>query len=531
MQAPLLEVRFGRSPSVNYALAVRLAKSLPGYQGTGADKAVVHEVVAEKPLPENVHWEALVQLLRLIKGWDSARVKISGESMWVGLLSLQLSDVQACYAQKRQQGAGDDYCSGKSAAGGEASAFGCRLVRGISRRTEGVSYQATAWFQVGGLAPGRDRFQVDKEAIFTNLQEQNRFEACVLCPAFRWQRVRAVVDALPAVIPLGGDSKFEIRFAPHNPTQPLGIQLKQPTTTVTPTVRPNGPTNASPEPVRSVPNVRYADVAGHDNAVAAVQNVVQLPLSHGAYFEALGVEPQTGILLYGPPGNGKTLLAKAVATEANAHFEIINGPEILSPWLGQSEGNLRRIFARARQLAPSVVLLDELDAIAPRRELAVQHHEIQIVAQLLVLLDGLEARGRVAVIGTTNRLEGIDPALLRPGRLDYHLEVPGPDFKGRLAILRVCLRKLKIRHAFALEGLAEATEDFSGAELAALCREAGLVAIHRGLASAIPAERLAVTRQDLQQALLAFRAKRAPHSPKQTPALSSSGQAVRRALF
>jgi transitional endoplasmic reticulum ATPase len=262
--------------------------------------------------------------------------------------------------------------------------------------------------------------------------------------------------------------------------------------------------------VRNVPAVRYADIAGQDAALAQVKNVIELPVSHADYFEALRVQPQSGVILYGPPGNGKTLLAKAVATECNAHFELISGPEILSRWVGQSEANLRRIFERARELAPSVVLIDELDSIAPRREYLSQHHEVQLLSQLLVLLDGLEDRGRIAVVATTNRLEAIDPAVRRPGRFDYHIEVPHPDRQGCAAILRVCLGKMKTRPGLRIEKLAEAAEGFSGAELAALCREAGLHAIRRGLAQGIPAHRLAVSSEDLRQALAALRAKRVP---------------------
>jgi transitional endoplasmic reticulum ATPase len=266
-------------------------------------------------------------------------------------------------------------------------------------------------------------------------------------------------------------------------------------------------------PVRQVPNVRYTDVAGQEVAVEQVQNVVELPLRQADYFAALGVEPHRGLLLFGPPGNGKTLLAKAVACESNAHFELINGPEILSRWVGQSEENLRRVFARARQLSPSVVLLDELDSLAPRREVLSQHHDVQLLAQLLVLLDGLEARGRVAVVATTNRREAIDPALLRPGRFDYHIEVPCPDRQGRLAIFRACLAKMKIRRNLPVDALAEATAGYSGAELAGLCREAGLQAIRRGLAQGITASRRAVGHADFRDALAAFRAKRVRDPP------------------
>ena len=197
-----------------------------------------------------------------------------------------------------------------------------------------------------------------------------------------------------------------------------------------------------------------------------------------------------------------------MATQSNAHLEIISGPEVLSPWVGQSEDNLRRIFARARQWAPSVVLIDELDSLAPRRAFLSQQHQVQILSQLLVLLDGLEARGRVAVIGMTNRIEALDPAVCRPGRFDYHLEVPSPDERGRAAILRVHLEKLKTRGRIELDNLVKKTEGFSGAELAGLCREAGLQAIQRGLAGGIPSQRLTVGRQDLRAALNAFQAKR-----------------------
>jgi transitional endoplasmic reticulum ATPase len=254
-----------------------------------------------------------------------------------------------------------------------------------------------------------------------------------------------------------------------------------------------------------------------------LKHVVELPLTHQAYFEALRVAPQSGVLLYGPPGNGKTLLAKAVATESNAHFELISGPEVLSKWVGESEANLRKLFARARQLAPSVILIDELDSIAPRRDRVSQHHDVQVLSQLLVLLDGLEARGAVALVATTNRLEAIDPALRRPGRFDYHIEVPVPDYAGRLAILQVCLGKMKTRGSLGMEALAQATAGYSGAELAALGREAGLQAIRRGLACGLAAHQLSVSRQDLHDAWAALRAKRfQPKSPSLLCAESAS---------
>jgi transitional endoplasmic reticulum ATPase len=261
-------------------------------------------------------------------------------------------------------------------------------------------------------------------------------------------------------------------------------------------------------PVRTVPTVRYADIAGQDTALEQLRTVVEWPLKHAAYFEALRVAPHHGVLLYGPPGNGKTLLAKAVATECNAHFELISGPEVLSKWIGKSEANLRKLFGRARHLAPSVVLIDELDSLAPRRQLLSHQHDVQVLAQLLVLLDGLEARGRVAVVATTNRLEAIDPALCRPGRFDYHIPVSLPDKTGRLAVLKVYLAGMKTRGRMDLDALAEATAGYSGAELAAVCREAGLQAIGRGLERGLTPHQVFVCHRDLTRALTALKSKR-----------------------
>jgi ATP-dependent 26S proteasome regulatory subunit len=463
MRGPL-EILIRKSSSPHYAHAVRLAQSIAGYRLTGQSKEVVHVVTVTVSLAHEATWQKLQQLLRLVSSWRSALVMVAGQPVRFWAFTGRLAQVKACYARKVQHGAGAGYCSGKDSPGAEATHFGCRFCDGVSRRLDGSAYSGASWIQFGALSRQRDSFRVDKAAIRTSLEQQTRADACLFCPTFRWRRVHAEVDELPDVIELGGDSKFAVRYSAINPKKALGIQPKEFAH------RPAGivlgldvlKRDVEPPQVRNVPDVRYADVAGQDAALAQIKNVVELPLKHAAYFEALRVEPQGGILLYGPPGNGKTLLAKAVATECHAHFELLSGPEILGRWVGQSEENLRRLFARARRLAPSVVLIDELDSLAPRRESLSQHHEVQLLAQLLVLLDGLEARGRVAVVATTNRLQALDPAVCRPGRFDYHIEVPYPDQQGRAAILRVCLAKMKTRPGLRIEALAEATAGFSG---------------------------------------------------------------------
>jgi ATP-dependent 26S proteasome regulatory subunit len=505
MMNPHLEIAFGRSPSAHYQRAVSLAQSIPGYRIVGEGRTVIHRITSPAPLRDEANWGKLQRLLCLIAAWRSTSITVNGRPVKCWAFLVQLGQIKACHDRRVRAGTDGSYCSGKNASGDEGNYFGCRHLRGVNK----WSHDRHSWTYYGTLSPKRDSFRVDKKAILETLTVQTQGKACRFCPAFDWKRVRGDVKELPSTIKLGDRSAFEVRYSDLDPSKALGIKRKEPPESENGLgtllqIRVKQPETATE---RQVPNVRYADVAGQDTALAALRSVVELPLCHGSYFEALGVAPQSGVILYGPPGNGKTLLAKAVATESNAHLEIISGPEILSKWLGQSEANLRQIFTRARELAPSVVLIDELDSLAPRRALLSHQHDVQLLSQLLVLLDGLEGRGRVAVVATTNRLEAIDPALCRPGRFDYHIEVAGPDHEGRLAILRVHLSKLKHRD-FRLEDLVLQTDGYSGAELGALCREAGVQAIQRGLAKGVPANRLMVRCQDMQAALKTLQAKR-----------------------
>ncbi|TDA33667.1 AAA family ATPase, partial [Candidatus Nezhaarchaeota archaeon WYZ-LMO8] len=188
---------------------------------------------------------------------------------------------------------------------------------------------------------------------------------------------------------------------------------------------------------KAIPRVTYEDIGGLKDAIQKIREMVELPLRHPELFQRLGIEPPKGVLLYGPPGCGKTLLAKAVANETNAQFYAISGPEIMSKFYGESEERLRQIFKEAEENAPSIIFIDEIDAIAPKREEVTGEVEKRIVSQLLTLMDGLESRGRVVVIAATNRPNAIDPALRRPGRFDREIEIGVPDKQGRLEILQI----------------------------------------------------------------------------------------------
>ena len=260
--------------------------------------------------------------------------------------------------------------------------------------------------------------------------------------------------------------------------------------------------------------VTYEEIGGLSDEIQRIREMVELPMKHPEIFKRLGIDPPRGLILHGPPGTGKTLLAKAVASESEANFVHINGPEIMSKFYGESEQKLRKIFEEAEENAPSIIFIDELDAIAPKREDVQGEVERRVVAQLLATMDGLKVRGQVVVIGATNRVNALDPALRRPGRFDREIEIGVPDETGRLEVLLIHSRGMPLttegEGTVNLQNLAKITHGFVGADLNALCREAAMKALRRYLpkidleAEEIPQdvlEKLEVYNSDFLEAL------------------------------
>ncbi len=262
-----------------------------------------------------------------------------------------------------------------------------------------------------------------------------------------------------------------------------------------------------------IPGVAYEDIGGLDKEITKIREMVELPLMHPELFQRLGIDAPKGVLLYGPPGTGKTLLAKAVANESNAHFISINGPEIVSKWVGEAEKRLRAVFKEAQDNAPSIIFIDEIDSIAPKREEVTGEVERRIVAQLLASMDGLTSRGKVIVIAATNRENSIDPALRRPGRFDREIDIGVPDSKGRLDIFKIHTRNMPLTSDVNLEELAGVTYGFVGADIEAVCKEAAMLTLRRFLPEIkkvqseddeIPSElleKIQVTMEDMKGAL------------------------------
>ncbi|MEK1897697.1 MAG: AAA family ATPase, partial [Rhizobium sp.] len=315
-------------------------------------------------------------------------------------------------------------------------------------------------------------------------------------------RERGSDDILRGLLDLPAYGLQEIRLVVVS-TQPRGIVQMTEETVVE--LRPQF---EEPKEARRA-DVTYDDIGGLGSSVDQVREMVELPLRHPELFQRLGIDPPKGVLLYGPPGTGKTLLARAVANETEANFYHIAGPEIMGSRYGESEERLRQVFQEASQNAPSIIFIDEIDSIAPKREQVTGEVERRIVAQLLTLMDGLEPRQNIVVIGATNRRDAIDEALRRPGRFDREIVIGVPDQNGRREVLAIHTRGMPLAEGMDLDEIARTTYGFVGADLGALVREAAMDALRRilpniNLREGIPAEvleKLSVGQDDFLSAM------------------------------
>jgi len=304
----------------------------------------------------------------------------------------------------------------------------------------------------------------------------------------------------------GGVTQLRFVVVSTNPSQPVIITE-------------NTEVSLSPKAVEvtedAIQGINYEDIGGLNEEIKKIREMVEIPLKHPEIFRKLGIESPKGVLLHGPPGTGKTLLAKAVATESEANFILLNGPEIMSKFYGESEKKIRDIFEEAEKTAPAIIFIDEIDAIAPKREETNGEVERRVVSQILTMMDGLKSRGKVIVIGATNRINSIDPALRRPGRFDREISINVPGKEGRLSILKIHTRGVPLSKDVKLDELAAVTHGFVGADLEALTKEAAMNVLRKVLPQIklerdeeIPQEvleKMIVTHQDFIDALKVVR--------------------------
>jgi AAA+ superfamily predicted ATPase len=464
-------------------------------------------------------YRRIANLLAMVRRWKTCEISLDGEvldKVAVDDLLNRLEEIRRCWQRRHDKG---------TAGCRQSCALGCdQLILIPSERyLQAAATREPDWYTVGRF--DGSRVTIDKSYLQSQVdRSRNRLVAC--CPNFNKQAVAAAIDALPdtlvpdnvhwQIIYHREDGRPAWVWPVHTPLPPRLAErgLSNATSQSQDTGITLGNGQVQRKPIRQLPSAKYSDVCGQEEAVAAVRELIELPLHHAAYFTAIGSRPQPGgVILAGPPGTGKTLLARAVAAECGAHLEIIAGPEILSQWVGGSEQALRDIFTRAEQQAPSLILIDELDSIASARSHADAQHQQSLVAQLLVLLDGLESRRQVCVLATTNRPKAIDPALRRHGRFDRVVWMRPPDINGRAAILRHHLGPLRLAEQISRDELvvelAGMTDGASGADLAYICQSAARCCVQDAVQAGLLVDDVYITDSHLQRSLRVWLADQA----------------------
>ena len=504
-----IAISFGRSPSVNFGEALRRVKKLAGcaqIRVEADDFGRLRHVDVTMNRDIVRHSSRIVSLIALVRTWKSAEIVIGGDYLEGRELDTalhRLREVRRCWHGHRKNG-----CEGGlrepqaalSLSKGAGSRLGCRMLR-IEALPDFLRYanNLQPWWAVGTF--NGSAVAIDRDALRIQTQSE-RNDLCRQCPLYDHDTVEKKIEAFPDTLDPQNDARWTMLYhrASGEPAWAVPASLYNLPWALVREGETHGGlsfhigngTAAGAPMVRRIPPTRYDDVQGQEAAVEAVRDYVEMPIRYAELFQHIGAKGGRGVLLYGPPGNGKTLLAKAVAGESGAHIEIVSGPEVLSKWVGESEERMRGIFERSRKLAPSVILFDEIDAVASTRSLAEGHHHKTLVSQLLVLLDGLEDRGRIFVIGTTNRPDDIDPALRRPGRFDRMIHMGPPTIEGRAAIFAKHMAGMKVHSDIDPHELARLTPGFSGAQIELSCREAGMVCVKEAVRMQTPLETVRV---------------------------------------
>ncbi len=547
-----LQIAFARSTSPTFPIIRRRLDALAKLGSLDItkddkDRESWFELSITRGLVENA--KRIDNLLKIVRAWKTTEVSLDGEL--IGKHALQdfmnrLEDTRRCWLKRKKKG--PDACK-------RDCAIGCDALN-IWASTEWLNHSGCdepTWWAVGNL--DGERVTVDKDALKHQIDVE-RNEGVRLCPCFDREAVQTRIDALPSAIeasaegwntlynkdgeaawlwPADAKTPPTLRTTKDNPWRSGGLNIRvgfgkdiergENSTT-------DDFQAVSSIPQRTIPPMRYADVQGQDKAIEAVRDLIELPIRHADLFVRIGATPRAGgVILAGPPGTGKTLLARAVAGECSAHVETVSGPELLSKWVGETEASLRSIFERAKSLAPSVILFDEIDCLAVSRGSADAQYQKSMVTQLLALLDGLEERGNVFVIATTNRPDDIDPALCRPGRFDRVVEMGPPDESGRVAIFHHYLEPLVLDPALDPDRLAtelaSLTPGLTGADIAHVCQQAARLCVKDALRRQSLPDAMAIREEHFRRSLTRIQVTEAPRKRTASSSGSASSGAFR----
>ncbi len=488
----LFSIKFGKEQRPEYHTALSLASKFRMY--IPAKEGDAYHVIKTDNVEALSKYEYFAELMKIIYDWDTAHLLYDGLEYKPDEFSLDTkAAIASCYQKYLKSESKDTFCDLK-----RATCWGCRMLDGIVLHHEKAPFSKNEkyWYQFGSFMDG-NLWRINREELTKALEEIVRQKNIDFCPIFEHKFFRRYIAVLPLMLHLPDPHHWEIvyRTDSHNSMknwEPLSIMH------ITPGSEPSEKTGTELEEdysaklkdesasdsryLRSIPVTTFADIGGVDDIIQNIRVMIELPLKRPKLFEQLGVKPYRGILLWGDPGNGKTLIAKAIAHEVHAHFIPVSGPDILNKEFGKSEQNLRDIFEEAKAFQPAVIFIDEIDSIAQTRlsgESAKWY--ATLVNQLLALMDGIDDFGNVTVLASTNRPDLLDAALLRPGRFDYKLEIKRPNLPGCKKVLEIATRGMPLADDVDLFAYAESVAGYSAAEITFLAKEAAMVRLRKSL--------------------------------------------------
>ncbi|MDP2928992.1 MAG: AAA family ATPase [Candidatus Omnitrophota bacterium] len=479
----VLRITFSKSSSKNYKKAVNLAsginKFIPASEKTNSNAIVISDLNEFKDKIRTIE-----NIWTIICGWKTSQFIFSKECLNKKEI-YDLFRIVSCSKNYAKAVIPENHCK----IWGEKEGWGCKHLTFIKRNLEFDYYRhrGAYWYEFGHFETP-ELWKIDKAKLLTALKKEVKLNRVELCEVFKIEKLENIVKSLPSEISVKNTEDWSVEYEDvlkgtkinKTPTRIKHISTRGESyggLSASLNISLGDVSKKAEEPnkkeERNIPDVKFSEIGGIDDIIENIREVIELPLIQPEIFLKLGIRPHRGILLYGPPGCGKTLIAKAIANEVGAHFILVNGPEIRSKWYGESEQNIRNIFLEAKKLQPSVIYWDEFDSLMQSRSSEVAaRYDSSLVNQLLTLMDGVEEYGNICVMASTNRKELIDDALLRPGRFDYCIEIKKPTLEGCKNIFEISTRTMPISKNFDKQLFSNKLLGLSGAEIAFVSREA-----------------------------------------------------------
>jgi transitional endoplasmic reticulum ATPase len=534
------EIKFGKSNSSNYRAAINIAKKFSDF--APLDEIAPLNIIKADSEEIFSKYKTFENLLSFIYAWKSTIITFKGQEIEPYNFFKRFNLILKCSKGYENSVVKETYCNLNHTFNG----WGCKYLTDLKKHLDNDDYYYSStkyWYRFGNFE-SENEWKIDKVLIKEHLKKEVEIKKIEHCPIFSIEKVFKAVDELPDSIKLGTGSNWEIEYKDDfygTTIQRKPVSIKHVNNNNDSSLQESGfftlanlvkgdlkdedDKNEAENRKRFIPELTFDDIGGIENIIDQIREVIELPLKRPDIYRHLGIKPHKGVLLYGEPGNGKTLVAKAIANEVKAHFIPISGPELFSKWHGESEENLRNVFKEARDLQPAIIFFDEIDSIAQKRTDAENARlDARFVNQLLTLMDGMEDYENVTILASTNRPELLDDALLRPGRFDFKIEVQKPDEIGCYKILKVSTRKMPIDKTLNINKIVPSLVGFSGAEIVFIAKEAAIIALKRNInvqeiiienyGREIDLEKIKVTQDDFFQAIKNLHANIINHNRK-----------------